>query len=426
MPRFDSSTLLAIAFGALLAAATVGFSAGGVTGRAPNPVMIGSAATHQVRLSNEGNPSISSAGYVSATLCLFDDLLLSGNGVCPYNPNVTTEAFIPDSIAVDATNGNIYVSNEGGGNVSVINDSTNHITSFIGAGSAPTNLALGDRESRLYVTNWASNDVSVIDTQASRLAGTIPVGTHPVGVVYDDRTGDIFVANQGSDNVSVINGTTLIQRGDISGVGAYPSMAAYDSENKYVYLVVQDGVTVINGSSLSVVARISTPAVGYAAADFYDPQNGLLYVSSYGGNNITVVNTTTDSVAGTIDAKAYAGFGFALDSENGLLYEAMTSQNVSVFDPAQNALLGSISYGSTSPDAIAYDGDNGLIYVANGGWDTITIITPGPSPSQGSSSFPYVLVLSPVVAIAAGGTLVWFVIHRRNRQSAPNSNQGSV
>lgn len=408
-----------------LASSAVGYAGGRAALSAPYPGLTGATFHRQALPSIGGSDSISSAGYVSATLCLFDNKLLSGNGICPNNPNAATEAFIPDSIAVDTTNGDIYVSNEGGGNVSVINDTTNHITSFVGAGFAPTAVALGDQGSRLYVTNWASNNVTVIDTQTNNVVGTIPVGIHPTGVVFDANTGDMFVANQYSDNVSVIDGDTSMLIGNISGVGPYPSQAAYDSRNTFVYVVVQDGVTVLNGSTQSVVTKISIPAVGWAAGDFYDPQNEYLYVASYNGNNVTIVNTTTNAVTGTIDAKANTEFGFALDLQTGLLYEAMTTRNVSVYNTTDNTLVGSIDYGPTGPGAIAYDANNGLIYVANWGWDTITIITPGVEPAQGSGTPPFVFVLAPVVTTAVAGALVWYAVVRKTTRPVPSSNSGS-
>ena len=363
--------------------------------------------------SNGQSVSISYAGYVSATLCLFDNQLLSGNSVCPYNPNGSTEAFIPDAIAVSAISGTIYVTDEGGANVSVINDTTNHITSSVKVGLAPADEALDERGSHLYVANWGSDTLTVVDTRTSATVATIPVGVHPAGVVYDGKNGHVYVANQYSANVSVIDGTTFTSLGNISGVGAYPSMATYDFANGYIYQVVQNGITVINASSQTVVTEMSIPAVGYAGSDFYDPLNGDLYVSSYSGPNVTLVNTTTNTIAGTIDSRADHEFGFALNTMTGLLYEAMTSRNVSVFYATANTFLGSFDYGSTSPDAIAYVANNGLIYVANGGWDTITIITPGPSPSQSSGGFPYVLFLVAAATGALAVAFVWYAARRR-------------
>jgi YVTN family beta-propeller protein len=77
----------------------------------------------------------------------------------------------------------VYVSNGGDGNVSVIDTASNKIVATIPVGQRPWNMALTPDGSKLYVANGRSNSVSVIDTANRVKLRDIAVGKLPWGVV---------------------------------------------------------------------------------------------------------------------------------------------------------------------------------------------------------------------------------------------------
>jgi len=60
------------------------------------------------------------------------------------------------------------VANYGSNTVSVINTSTNQVTSTINVGTAPDAVAVNPAGTIAYVANISSNTVSVIDTPPTR------------------------------------------------------------------------------------------------------------------------------------------------------------------------------------------------------------------------------------------------------------------
>jgi YVTN family beta-propeller protein len=102
----------------------------------------------------------------------------------------------PNGVAYDGTN--IYVTNSGSNNVSVIDPATNTVTDTVDVGAYPTGVAYDG--TNIYVANSAGNDVSVIDPATNTQAGYLDVGTNPIGVAYDGT--NIYVTNLGSSNVS--------------------------------------------------------------------------------------------------------------------------------------------------------------------------------------------------------------------------------
>ncbi|PEL21740.1 hypothetical protein COL62_34895 [Bacillus toyonensis] len=80
-------------------------------------------------------------------------------------------------------NGNfVYAANANSDNVSVIDTSTNAVTTTIPGGSFPRGVAITPNGNLVYVTNESSDNVSVIDTSTNAVTTTIPVGDRPFGI----------------------------------------------------------------------------------------------------------------------------------------------------------------------------------------------------------------------------------------------------
>jgi YVTN family beta-propeller protein len=102
-------------------------------------------------------------------------------------------------------------------------------------GADPFGVAYDSATGDVFVTNSGSNDVSVLFGNLSTPIDTIGVGTSPTGVAFDPVNGNVYVANNGSNNVSVINGTTLSVTATIN-VGSNPLGVAADLDTGEVFV----------------------------------------------------------------------------------------------------------------------------------------------------------------------------------------------
>ncbi|QSO54259.1 putative Ig domain-containing protein [Alicyclobacillus curvatus] len=278
----------------------------------------------------------------------------------------------PYGVAYDATNGDVYVANEGSGTVSVINGSTNTVKSTITVGSGAADVAYDAANGDVYVANSTSGTVSVINGSTNTVTSTIPVGTQPYGVAYDAGNGDVYITNSNSNTVSVIDGSTNTVKSTIP-VGTRPYGVAYDTANGDVYVVnsTSGTVSVIDGSTNTVTSTIT---VGSGATDVaYDAGNGDVYVANSNSGTVSVISGSTNTVTNTITVGSGL-FGVAYDAANGDVYVANASLGtVSVIDGSTNTVTSTITVGSFPID-VAYDATNGDVYVANYSSSTVSVI----------------------------------------------------
>ena len=69
----------------------------------------------------------------------------------------------------------IYVSNEKGNSITVIDGKTLEVTATVDVGQRPRGM-------RIFSTNGVSNDISVIDVETRKVIKSITVGRFPWGV----------------------------------------------------------------------------------------------------------------------------------------------------------------------------------------------------------------------------------------------------
>jgi YVTN family beta-propeller protein len=104
----------------------------------------------------------------------------------------------------------IYVTDPGSDDVSVIDPTTNTVIDTITVGDDPSAVAvepIGPDAGDICVINLESDDVSVIDPTTNTVVSTVGVGTDPIGVTVETTgpdAGDIFVTNGVSNTVSIL------------------------------------------------------------------------------------------------------------------------------------------------------------------------------------------------------------------------------
>lgn len=279
----------------------------------------------------------------------------------------------PYGVAYDAGRGEVFVTNGGSNDVSVISDRTNKIVATVSVGATPSAATYDPVKGEVFVANYNSNTVSVIRDSTKSVVATVAVGSQPNGLCYDRARGEVFVADSGSGNVSVIDDSTNRTVASVT-VGNAPNGLAYDSGKGEVWVTnrASNNVSVINDLTNRVVKYIGVGSAPPGAA--YDAATGTVLVTNSGSSNVSVLSDTTDSVLATVPVGAYP-YGVTVDVTHGEVFVANSnSNNVSVFRAANLARLPAVNVGH-QPSRLAYDSGRGEVFVGNEQSDTVSVIS---------------------------------------------------
>lgn len=279
-----------------------------------------------------------------------------------------------------SSTGNVYVTNRGSGNASLIAGGTSAITSLIGVGSNPVAVAGNAKNSKIYVVNNGSGTVTPISTFDNTALPAIPVGTNPIWAVMSADGIHVFVVNQGSNNVSVIDTLLDIVIATVP-VGTSPNYAVYDSKLKRVY---------VSNSGSANISVIDASRIDLAAVPQSLPTNIA---------NITVSGTPTSVAALADGTRVYAALGNCPAGTNhtnivaAVLAHSCTGNSVSVIDVASLKEKKVIPIGGTGTVSIDAASNSSRVYVvsADAGsvsiiktvTDTVTSTIPAPQQSLG-------------------------------------------
>jgi len=153
-----------------------------------------------------------------------------------------------------------------------------------------------------------------------------------------------------------------------------PTAVAYDPANQYMYVVNfnSNNVSVINSTTDTVVQSFTVGNKPVSVA--YNPVNQYVYVVNFNSNNVSVINSTTDTVVQSFTVGAEP-IGVGYDPVNQYMYVSGEDTNsVSVINSTTDTVVPYINVGYR-PEGVAYDPANKYMYVANELSGSVSIIS---------------------------------------------------
>ena len=220
----------------------------------------------------------------------------------------------PDGICVTPNGSRLYVANLLSDNVTVIDATNNSVITTIPTGDGTIGVAVTPDGSTVYASNTGDDTVSVIDTATNTVTQTIPVGGEfPIALAVTPDGSRVYVTNQDTQNVSVINTATntvitTITTNVMQGVSDGPRDVVINSDGSLAYVAV-GGPSLVPGNASNFVVIIDTATntlIGQPIDVGRDP-DGMdltpdgrhLYVTNAQDNNVSVIDTETNTVVDT-------------------------------------------------------------------------------------------------------------------------------
>ena len=212
--------------------------------------------------------------------------------VIQLEPTVLPGSNSPVAIAINtnqtsSTYGMVYVAGSVANTISVI-DATHTVIDTIDVGVRPIDIAFNPTNEQLYVSNFGSNNVSVIDPNSLSVIDTLNVQKAPVGIGVNFTNGDVYIANSSSDSISVFDNTNNAIT-TITPVGTRPVSVTYHPLNNEVYVVATESNAIypINTTTYALGAAITTGNTPFASV--FNPANELLYVGNKDDETFTLI-----------------------------------------------------------------------------------------------------------------------------------------
>lgn len=268
----------------------------------------------------------------------------------------------------------LYITNIGSDDVTIIDTATDQIKATIAVGDDPDGIAVLPSGAAVYVANFLGDEVSVIDPSTSSVTATIPVGSGPVGVAAAPNNEQVYVANRESNTVSVIDTRSLRVVATIA-VGEGPNGIAVRSDGGVVYVTNSfthspGVVSVIDTAAGRVVDSI---AVNHSPGRVaFTPDGELAYVTNYRSHNVSVIDAVSHDVVATIPVAGRAT-NVAVSSDGELVYVTTLGGRINVIETRMNSLFANVLVG-VQPYAIGVLPSGERAYTADLRSDTTSIV----------------------------------------------------
>ena len=274
----------------------------------------------------------------------------------------------------------IYVSNEKGNSISVIDGETWEVTDTIAVGQRPRGIALSKDQKYLYICASDDNHVEVLDLETLKVVRTLPSGPDPELFVLHPSGNPLFVANEDDNLVTVVD----VEKGNVLAevpVGVEPEGMG----------ISPDGKVLVNTSETTNMAHFIDTST-YEITDNvlvdsrprfaeFTKDNKHVWVTSEIGGTVSVIDTQSKEIVHKVTfeipgvrPEAIQPVGARVTSDGTLAFIALGPSNrvavvnAQTFEVEDYLLVGQRVW------QLAFDGEEKRIFSTNGVSNDISVI----------------------------------------------------
>jgi YVTN family beta-propeller protein len=207
------------------------------------------------------------------------------------------------------------VANAGSNNVVIINTASNTVVNSIIAGfNGPSGIAISPSGTFAYITNGNSANVVIINTATNTVVNSITSGfNNPSGVSFSPSGTYAYVANENNNNVVIINtASNTVVNAMVFGSSSTPHGVAIAPSGSYAYIAMcnydcatsyPDNITIINTATNAVAGYIVLPGFPNPYGVAFSPDGSYAYITNAYAYNLTIIDSGVPTV-NSIDSEA--------------------------------------------------------------------------------------------------------------------------
>jgi len=271
-----------------------------------------------------------------------------------------------------------YIANMGSNTISVIDTTTNKVTTTLEVGTGPYGVGVSSDGKKVYVANNDSNTVSVIDTTTNKVTATVPVGSKPYGIAVTPDGKKLYVTNHLDNTTSVIDTATNAVIATVP-TEIYPSGVAVTPDGTKVYLASLAHIENSTNSIVSVIDTVTnnvTASVPVGAASTgiaVTPDGKKVYVANSLDNTVSVIDTVTNTIIAAVPVGVNPK-GVAVGPDGKKVYVANYDSNTtSIIDTVTDTVIATTPV-EINPIGVSVKPDGNEAYVTNSGSNTVSVI----------------------------------------------------
>jgi YVTN family beta-propeller protein len=275
----------------------------------------------------------------------------------------------PVAIAFNPANNRVYVANNRGGTVSVLDGRTDAVVATLNVGKLPYAIAANPGENKVYVSNTFSNLLTIIDGVTNKTK-TVQAGSADV-IVVDSTRDKAYLLHYEDSSLTVVNGADdSVLRMPAGALHLWGMDLDEQAGKLYVNRIGNREVVAIDENS-RMLTPIATGKLPCAVA--VNASTNTVYVVNYGDDSVTVIHGAKHAAVKTVHVGSHPQ-AIAVDPLHNRIYVANTHGNsVTVIDGSRNEVVATLLAG-VNPYAIALDAANATVVVANMGEPSFTRI----------------------------------------------------
>jgi len=307
-----------------------------------------------------------------------------------------------DSNSALSTSGpRIYVSDETGGRVAVIDPDAGRVVTTLAVGKRPRGIRLidggrhvlvalsgspiagpGVDESKLPPGDRKADGIGVVDLASLKVARVMKSGQDPEAFAVSPDEKTVYVSNEETGEMSAVD----IAGGEVRGsvkVGDEPEGVAVRPDGKVVYVTSEgdNAIAAIDAATMKEIARMPVGARPRGIVFTHD--GAKAFTTSENGGVVTVLDAQAHKVLSTITLPrpTAAGaipprpMGAVLSPDGGTLYVTTgRAKSIVAIDVASLAIIHTFDDIGARPWGIGISADGRTLYTANGPSGDVSVV----------------------------------------------------
>jgi PQQ-dependent catabolism-associated beta-propeller protein len=283
------------------------------------------------------------------------------------------------SLPAFAGTNHIFVSNERGNALTVLNATDYSPVGVIKTGARPRGMVFSPDHKLLYVACGGANRIDIVDVAAMKLVGRIGHIDDPETFDLDKKGERLFISNEDAGELSIYDLASKKLLKSVK-VGLEPEGVLLNPDDTKVY-VASEGSNLVSDIDIASGKRVDIGTDTRPRRFALTPDDKELWVSTELAGRVDIIDTATDKVTGHIDflppgmrKQDVSPVALVIDRAGKNAFVTLGRANhVGVVDVKSHKVTDYILVGAR-PWGIAFDREQKRLFVANGGSDDVSII----------------------------------------------------